>query len=183
MLIDSWNNLGVLNIYRTVDYTDLAALVVLPIAYFFDADIQRKKAVKSSLHPILPILVSTVAFVATSYRTDVGINKNYSFELPKDSLINKINRIDNLNYGYAVKFTTNNPDTVSFSIPSLFCPPNFDVRISVTEIDSNSTILTLISAEYSCPKDKKDKEELTKEFELKIIEKIKNVNSEIKFNK
>lgn len=170
--IDSWNNLGLLNVYRTVDYSDLIALTVLPIAYFLDTNIEKARNFK--LNPVYPVIVSTFAFMATSYRTDVNINKNYHFAFPKDTLINRLNKIDSLNYGYGVKFTNNNPDTVDFSMPSTFCFTNFEVKIAVSELKTNTTILTLISAEHKCPEGKKDKEELTKEFETKIIDRIKN---------
>jgi hypothetical protein len=171
-LIDFWNDYVILTIYRTVDYSDLIALTVLPIAYFVDINIDRLKTFK--LNPIYPVIVSAFAFMATSYRTDVNINKDYHLPFPKDTLINRINKIDSLNYGYGVKFTDNNPDTVDFSLPSTFCFTNFDVKIAVTEQNSNTTKLTLISAEHRCPEGKKDKEELTKEFETKVIDKIKN---------
>jgi hypothetical protein len=171
-LIDFWNDNVILTIYRTVDYSDLIALTVLPIANYVDLYIDRLKTFK--LNPIYPVIVSAFAFMATSYRTDVNINKDYHLPFPKDTLINRINKIDSLNYGYGVKFTDNNPDTVDFSLPSTFCFTNFDVKIAVTEQNSNTTKLTLISAEHRCPEGKKDKEELTKEFEKKIIDKIKN---------
>jgi hypothetical protein len=170
--IDSWNSLGLLNIYRTLDYTDLIALTVLPIAYFFDTNIENLRTFK--IKPIYPILVSAFAFMATSYRTDVNINKEYQFPFPKDTLISRLNNIDSLNYGYGVKFAGNNPDTVNFSIPSTFCFTNFDIKIAIAESNNNTTKLTLISAKHSCPKGKKDKEEITKEFETKIMDKIKN---------
>jgi hypothetical protein len=170
--IDSWNSLGLLKIHRTVDYTDLIALTVLPIAYFFDINTENVKTFK--IKPVYPVLVSAFAFMATSYQTEVNINKEYQFPFPKDTLISRLNNIDSLNHGYGVKFKGNNPDTVDFSIPSTFCFTNFDVKIAVTESNNNTTILTLISAQHSCPQGKKDKEELIKEFEKKIIDKIKN---------
>jgi len=170
--IDSWNSLGLLKIHRTVDYTDLIALTVLPIAYFFDINTENVKTFK--IKPVYPVLVSAFAFMATSYQTEVNINKEYQFPFPKDTLISRLNNIDSVNHGYGVKFKGNNPDTLDFSIPSTFCFTNFDVKIAVTESNNNTTILTLISAQHSCPQGKKDKEELIKEFEKKIIDKIKN---------
>jgi len=171
-LIDSWNNLGFINIYRTVDYTDLIALTILPIAYFFEINIEKARTFK--INPVFPVLISAFAFMATSYRTDVNINKEYQFPFSKDTLFNRLNNIDSLNYGYGIKFTSNNPDTVDFSLPSTFCFTNFEVKIAVTEFNFNTAKLTLISAEHKCPEGKKDKEELTMEFETKIIDKIKN---------
>lgn len=170
--IDSWNSLGLLTIYRTVDYTDLIALTVLPIAYFFGTNIENVRTFK--IKPVYPILVSAFAFMATSYRTDININKEYQFPFPKDTLIHRLNNIDSLNYGYVLKFAGNNPDTVDFSFPSTFCFTNLDIKIAVTESNNNTSKLTLISATHRCPDGKKDKEELTKEFETKIIDEIKN---------
>jgi hypothetical protein len=170
--IDFWNDLGVLTIYRIVDYSDLIALTVLPLAYFMDMNIERLRIFK--INPTYPIIVSAFAFMATSYLTDVNINKDYQFPFPKDTLINRINKIDSLNNGYGVKFTNNNPDTVDISLPSNFCFTSFYVKIAVTELNSKATKLTLVSAEHKCPEGKKDKKELTKEFETKVIDKIKN---------
>lgn len=171
IFIDYWNNLGFINIYRIVDYTDLIALLVLPIAYLFNANIDNARIFK--IKPFYPILVSVFAFTATSYRTDVNINKEYQFSFSKDTLISRLNNIDSLNYGNILKFESNNPDTVDFTIFSKSCFNSIDLKIVVTEFQNKTTKLTLVSAKHKCPKGKKDKEELTKEFEMKVIEKIK----------
>lgn len=170
--IDSWNNFGLLNLSRTIDYSDLIALVVLPIANYYDINISKDWTLR--INPTYSIALSAFAFMATSYSTNVNIDKTYRFEFPKDTLVNRINRIDSLNHGYDVILGINNPDTVYFSIPSNYCFHSFDVHVSITEIDSTSTIMKLISAEHGCPEDKKDKEELTNIFEAKIIDRIKD---------
>jgi hypothetical protein len=169
--IDAWNTLGLLPIYRTVDYTDLIALTILPVAYFFDTNIEKTRTFK--IKPVFPILVAAFAFMATSYRTPLNLNKEYHFSLPKDTLMDRLYKMDSLIYHDYIRTTGNNPDTINFSIPSTFCFSNFEVKIAVTELQTNTSTLTLISAEHRCPKGKKDREALTKEFETKIIDKIK----------
>jgi len=171
-LIDLWNSTKLLNIYRTVDYSDLFALTVLPISYIFESKKDKVKTLK--LNPILILLISAFSFIATSYRTDVNINKTYNFDFPKDTLVSRLNKIENLNSGFGLTFTKNNPDTVEFSLPSTFCFNAFKVKISVAEVGNNKTNMTLISAIHSCPEDEKDIVKLTKEFEKIIIEKIMN---------
>lgn len=168
--IELWNSLGILTIYRTVDYSDLVALIVLPLAYKLD---NKKEQIKIlNINPLLPLCVAIFAFMATSYRTDIVVNKTYLFDFSKKTLVNRFDKIDSLNSNYGVKFTKNNPDTVEFSIPSSFCFDRFDAKISVKENENKTTNLTLISVQHHCPEGKKDKERLLTEFEKRIIDKL-----------
>ena len=64
ILIDNWNTLGLLSLKRTIDYTDLIALVILPIAYVLENKKESLKMIKIS--PIIPLTISAFAFMATS---------------------------------------------------------------------------------------------------------------------
>lgn len=63
-LIDSWNSVGILTISRVVDYSDLIALTVLPIAFYIETIKDKMYALR--LSPVIPLIVSAFAFTATS---------------------------------------------------------------------------------------------------------------------
>lgn len=95
VLIDGLNHLG-LPIHRTVDYTDLIALISIYFSYhLLDKDWHIK------LHPRainMLIGISTVAFIATSVpphelKHYVDINKEYQFNCSKSRLISYLNTV------------------------------------------------------------------------------------------
>lgn len=63
-LINLWNNLGFWNIYRTVDYSDLIALTILPLAYHIEA--LKEKTIIIRITPYIPLIICFYAFIATS---------------------------------------------------------------------------------------------------------------------
>lgn len=63
-LIDIWNNIGLWNLHRTVDYTDLVALMILPIA--FRVETIKEDLATLRLTPFIPLVISAFAFMATS---------------------------------------------------------------------------------------------------------------------
>ena len=63
-LIDNWNSIGLLSISRTVDYSDLFALIILPIAFSFETSSDSSR--KFALNPIIPLTIATFAFLATN---------------------------------------------------------------------------------------------------------------------
>lgn len=64
VFIDAWNDMGILNLQRTVDFTDLLALTILPIAYTLEKNKDNLKFIR--LSPTIPIAISAFAFMATS---------------------------------------------------------------------------------------------------------------------
>jgi len=62
--IDNWNSIGLLSISRTVDYSDLCALIILPVAFSFESSSDSHP--KISLNPIIPLTIATFAFLATN---------------------------------------------------------------------------------------------------------------------
>lgn len=169
-IIEFWNGLEVLPVARVVDYTDLIALIVLPVAYYTHDKNDKIKRIKIS--PIIPLILAAFSFMATSYSTNVPINKSYSLNYPKDTLVNRIAKIDSLNFGYGVLFSDHTPDTVEIRLPSKFCFEGFDVTVSIAELNENIE-LTLIKAEHGCPGGKEDRKKLIQEFERVIISNIK----------
>jgi hypothetical protein len=173
-MIEIWNGFGFGNIYRVVDYTDLIAFAILPFAYLYEKNIEHSKNFK--FNPIYAIFASCIAFMATSFRTDLDIQQDYYLNYSKDSLAVRMKAMKDWKTGseagYGVDFTHKVSDTLYFSLPSDFCFNDFDVIVGVTAIQKQKTKINLISACHRCPKGLNDKIVLSKEFEQQIIDRL-----------
>lgn len=94
-VIDAWNAGEIFQIGRVVDYSDLWALLMLPVAWwytdFVTVHVEKRRAF--SLHPIVPICVACFAFVATTRipkPIPISPPQIDSFNFSVDSLKNKI---------------------------------------------------------------------------------------------
>lgn len=92
-LINIWNDLRIINISRIVDYTDLWALTVLPVAFYIYKQKDKIRILK--INPIIPLTVSFFMFAATSYQKDYDYNSTYNFSFSKEELVQKINALRN----------------------------------------------------------------------------------------
>ncbi len=92
-IIDIWNSFGLFDVARTVDYTDLIALSVLPFAFFIHKEKDRIR--KFNISPVFPLIISLFAFTATSYQRDYNYNTTYEFSFSKNELLRKINLLRN----------------------------------------------------------------------------------------
>lgn len=114
--IDLFNSLGLLNIGRVVDYTDLMALLILPVAWLLE---ERKANVYRLRIPLAaPLLLSLFAFVATSIpftrRLSPGIN--YTIErMPLDSLIKALGPKVNTRWSFHSKNNFSIHGTINFT--------------------------------------------------------------------
>ncbi|MFT5778517.1 MAG: hypothetical protein ACI837_001473 [Crocinitomicaceae bacterium] len=91
--IDGWNSISMLQISRVVDYSDLLALLVLPIASEFN---RRKESIQTfKLHPVIPLMIAAFSFGATSNpAASVDFNETFDFPISKTELIRKINAVN-----------------------------------------------------------------------------------------
>lgn len=168
--IDGWNGLGVFSISRVVDYTDLCALTILPLAYHLESIKRQLTTIQT--RPIIPMLIAAFAFGATSYSSQVEVDKPYTVNIPKDSLINRIERLDSVYFVNANQFSTVNSDTLKISFPTELCHENVEVEVLIKEHKDGTTTVTLLCAFYSCPKEKNEKEKITNVFEEKVIKQV-----------
>jgi hypothetical protein len=74
--IDTWNANAWITIDRVVDPSDLLGLLALPLAFLLES--RRDKLKHLRIQPILPFLLSTFAFAATSY-IDRGANRHFPY--------------------------------------------------------------------------------------------------------
>lgn len=164
--IDSWNGLGVFPISRVVDYSDLIALAILPLAYYLDSIKFQLTTIQA--RPVFPILIAAFSFGATSYSSNVRIDKSYTVSTQKDSLINRIERLD------SVHFINKNQhsDTMRISFPNELCFDKVEVNIIVHDNKDGTSSVTLLDGTYDCPKEKNEQEKISKGFEDKVIKQI-----------
>ncbi|MBX3291063.1 MAG: hypothetical protein KF855_17270 [Acidobacteria bacterium] len=95
-LIDLVNSLQLLRFGRTIDYSDLMALVMLPASFKYFEHIDKQGSINlnglKQTAAVFVIFVSVFAFTATSYEEsrNVRIDKTYSFETSKDEFEQRI---------------------------------------------------------------------------------------------
>lgn len=115
--INFWNQYAPFAIGRVVDYSDLWALMILPIAYWFTEDSSTKFAKLRIAYPI-PLCLSIFAFMATSYRSIIEAPKGttYHFNYSIDTLKKRIFLHPNIPNFYADNWGT---DSVVYEMDSL----------------------------------------------------------------
>jgi len=75
VLINTWNTIGLWNIYRTIDYSDVIAFTILPFAYHIET--LKEKIITIRITPYVPLAVCVYAFVATTRPTsNTGFDDN-----------------------------------------------------------------------------------------------------------
>ena len=169
-LIDGWNGLGAFSISRVIDYTDLIALSILPVAYYLDGIKLRLSTMQT--RPIIPMLVAAFAFGATSYYSHVDFDMPYTVNIPKDSIINRIERLDSVHFVNKNLQSVNNSDTMRISFPSELCFDKVEVNIIIKDQKDGTSSVTLLDGVYDCPREKNEQEKIIKGFEDKVIKQI-----------
>jgi hypothetical protein len=196
--IKGLNNLGI-PVGRTIDYTDYAALIVLPFSFYI-----FNRPTVYSLKPIVLnglVILSSLAFIATSMPPGknekfVGINKTYSFDFSRRELISRLNMVqleyvDAINkYGAQVDFDSkknifhfkDRKDTLAMILDyeKIKDTDTISLHTSYAEINisgsGNSSNLKLLSIYKFVPwASKADyKAKAIRVFERSIIRKIKH---------
>ncbi len=167
-LIDAWNHLDLLHISRTVDYSDLPALVVLPLA----AQYNKTNPSCLRLSPVFPFVLSAFAFIATSYSYDVPIHKAYPFGYGKSVLQHKLDSIDSLNQGWGLHWKGHRADTIYVRIPSNICGQTFEAQLVVVEHGNDTSTLYFVKANHDCPDIKPTRSDFTEAFKHEILERL-----------
>lgn len=173
-VIHFWNSYSFLTVNRVIDYTDLFALLILPVSFKLQAQDNPMRHLK--IKPVIPIICSSFAFMATSYYTDYDYDAVYVFNFPKDTLKVRFDSIDTLNYGNPVNMSERNPDTVHLRVPCDICFDGMDAEIAIEELPDQRTKMTLFRASHSCPEEDHNKAQLLAEFERMVVQKLKDEN-------
>jgi hypothetical protein len=90
-LIDAWNSLPLFMIERTVDYSDLLALLVLPLSYVYSRATFDFQLPLRALYMIA--MISLFAFTATQFSNRIDYNKEYLFQASKRELLDRMSRL------------------------------------------------------------------------------------------
>lgn len=111
-ILELVNSISLLQFYRTIDYSDLLALVMLPISHHF---INNEGYLKVKLYPtlnfvrVLILIIASTAFMATSMpryeipKGTVYLGKSYKVKMSKDDFLDKVN---SLGYECSLKYDT-----------------------------------------------------------------------------
>jgi len=85
-----WNSSPLFNISRVVDLTDLFALLILPVSFFYLRSFKEKKI---TLSPVPLIVLSSIAFFATSRSHHIPMYYRYDLPYSKEELLRRLNAI------------------------------------------------------------------------------------------
>jgi len=160
-LIDAWNGLPFFGIQRTVDYSDLSALLILPLSYRF---VERASQI-SIPRPLIYLIsiVSIFAFTATQFSQKASFNDQYVFESSKEELLKRISRLP----GEEVMDRFWNADRLKIVFDA--CTREATVTLQEKE---NQTTITLIELNNRCPS-KVEPEKMRQYFEKEFINKLR----------
>jgi predicted NAD-dependent protein-ADP-ribosyltransferase YbiA (DUF1768 family) len=160
-VIDGWNRLSLFSIGRTVDYSDLLALIVLPASYLFTS--VRSGFAKQGWAPRMIAALSIFAFTATTYSEKTAYENEYYFPNSKKDLV--------LRMSYLPKnevFEWHN-DSDKFEVVFDSCISR--ATIGVSERNGQS-VITLTEIDFRCPGGG-EKEEMREFFEKRFIDELK----------
>lgn len=162
-MINWWNSFSPIHVARTVDYTDLIALLVLPISYYRSsvcgAPLDRGWAT------CLVAVVTILAFTATSFSKKTPYENEYYFPIPKAELVEAMSRLPE----HDVFPWHNRSET--FEI--LFDSCTSRATISVVDKDRHA-VVRLQEIDYRCPS-RSDKEKMREYFEKEFIDKLREL--------
>lgn len=192
-LIDFWNALPLFDLRRTVDPTDLSALAVLPLSYFYlRRDERRRETARGvglqaaspyatrSIAPRLAtcavIVASVFAFAATSYRTDFQYEgQEFTFADSREGLVRRFERLPHEIHRGNYWVSSAAPDDYTITVKTEgFCFGEIRALVQIKEQDARRSRLILRRLEHECPEKKNDKEKMLGLFMHEVVEKLQN---------
>lgn len=160
-LIDGWNSGSFFAVGRTVDYTDLLALLVLPLSFRYSLGFPPIRKKRLALYVIGAI--SIFAFAATSFSTKTQYSTEYAFPISKHNLLEQMRGLST----DEVFGSFWEGDDFEINFDSCIA----EARIFVN-VKDNQTIVTLKEINYRCPHPPA-KEVMQEYFEKEFINKLK----------
>lgn len=160
-VIEGWNSLPFFGMQRTVDPTDLWALLIIPLSYFYCNFSPAVHAPRKLIYVVA--LVSLVAFTATQYSSKVSFTTEYQFQTSRQQLVERMSRLPK--HEVHERFGEGNQFEITFDS----CTGR--ARISLAERE-NHTVITLNEIEYRCPV-KPLSNEMRLYFEKEFIDKLR----------
>jgi hypothetical protein len=159
-LIDAWNALGVLNVGRVVDPTDLMALAVLPFSYVYA---RRATAPPPSfvvqfagrrLATCAVVFVSLFAFTATQMadeRTSGFQRRKYHFRMTSEELLARLSELKSRGVRLERQEYLS-VDSYGLHIAAKFCKTGVRAQVNVYQ-QGDDAVLELNWIEYWCDED------------------------------
>ena len=167
LLIDGWNRFGSISVARTIDYTDLWALAILPISYVYG--LRTPVGYPSRAFPALIGFISLFAFVATSFSHKTPYDNAYYFAMSKHEVLERMSQLSKQDEKRLQEQAKQYyPEAEEFSLRIESC---IDAKFRMTEKD-NQAVITLIEIDYRCPT-LPSKEKLRQVFEQEFVEKLR----------
>ena len=160
-LIEGWNSLPFFGIQRTVDYTDLWALLILPLSYLYSNVSFAVHVPRRLIYAIA--VVSIVAFTATQFSYKLSFNNPYQFQMSKRQLLERMSRMPK----YEVHDSFWEGDLYEIS----FDDCNDRSTVTLQERD-NQAVITLTEMHFRCPS-KPTQDEMRQFFEKEFINKLR----------
>ncbi len=202
--IDIWNSLELLNIGRTIDYTDLLSLSVLPLSYFYlNTKTEKQKtfslSVTKRILTSFVVLLSVFAFTATTLVEDrnISIVKEYNFKLNKNEIENILKqnvKISNLNIIREADFYPANTEFdpngfyADFLLKEKICDSNLPEFHFHIQQGKEFTTIKALFASFKCKEEsmkpdtkialKQYEQELAAIFEREVIDKLRQNDSQ-----
>lgn len=159
--IDYWNSLPLFPVERTADYSDLFALLVLPLSYVYG--LSRPKIAKRHASIYLIAVVSLFAFTATSYSQKTAYDNEYYFQVSKKELVERMSLLPT----HEVMPQFWKADVFEISFDS--CTGSASVTVSEKD---NQSFIKLTMIDYRCPSGG-DKQEMLAYFEKEFIARLR----------
>ncbi|MBW3554543.1 MAG: hypothetical protein KY466_13595 [Gemmatimonadetes bacterium] len=171
-LIDGWNALGLFRVGRTVDFSDLFALAVLPLA---GACVARPgRALFRPGWGVVVAGISLVAFAATQYRTVVPYETVYRFEVPIGVLASYVDSIGYPTYYFGARILGQaGPDSLEIRIPSDRCFDRVTARLLLEGDDARSAVRVL-HIRHECPAERTDENVLSSILEDSVMARLRD---------
>jgi len=162
-LIAGWNRLPLFGVERTVDYSDLCALLIVPLSYLYCKTSPRVYVPRRLIHAIA--IVSLFAFTATSFSHKVPFDNQYQFQSSRKGLIERIARLPKND----VSDFFGKGDVAALRIEFDSCTSTANVSLEERE---NRTVITLKEMVNRCPGEPRP-EEMRQYFEKEFIDKLR----------
>lgn len=186
-VIDQLNVFLPFSIGRTVDMTDLAALLVLPLSYsyklsHFRNEVEPVLAMRKRLAVYAVGLISIFAFTATSFKDDQTIyyHKEYEFNIPREVLIQGLYNTDLEHVSYlrmddnlALYSNSEERDLYTGFLSKKTCKSAGMAYMNVYSRGADKSALKLDFILYKCDTKLPEHErELLEEFEREVVDKL-----------
>lgn len=191
-VIGLWNSLPLLKIARTVDLTDLVALLALPLSYFYEQRLSSARPLAARrFATCIIILASVFAFTATQREGDhmVTEDKEYEFNTSSAELLNRLNHIglkyvnhhrmddeqaQRLGKIRGTPLTEEDRNEYSFSTPSKFCNDTVYANVTLHE-RAGKAVLRREYLIYNCDvSDQAHDREAVGVFERDVINRLRD---------